>query len=71
MTREDYLQYIWHMVAYLSRDRTLFMMEPECHKSSKYMRFKALRVLHAISFMVLALVFYTENLNGVGGEVNI
>ena len=71
MTREDYIQYIWHIVAYLSRDKTLFVMDPECQKSSKYMRFKALRVPHAISIMVLLLVFYTENPNGVGGAVNI
>ena len=65
------LPQIWCTIAPLSCNRAWVSMEAALCQTAKQMRFRATRIPHAVTVMVLDLDFYTKNPDGVGGAVNI
>ena len=46
-------------------------MEAACRRTAKSLRFRPPHIPHAVTVMVMALAFHTEDLDGVGYTLNI
>ena len=70
MTATANLPPIWDLISPLSRDRAQSAMEESCRRTAEHFRFWAPRISHAAAILVLCLSFYSEDLRGMGGDIN-
>ena len=59
------------MIALMSSDRAQAAMEAACCRTAEKMRFRASITPQDVAVMMLDLVLYTKDLDGVGDTVNI
>ena len=71
LTREEELPNIWHTVDPLSSERSQEVMKEACRVIAKDLRSRAHKIFQSITVMVLALVFHSEDPNGVGDAINV
>ena len=62
---------IWKRVAPLQKEKTRVALEMACQNKAREMRYKAPRISHIISGLLLSLYLYTEDPERVGDKFNI
>ena len=62
---------IWRTVVPLNKDRERAAMETACRRTADSLRFRLRHTPHAVTVMVMALTFHTEEPDGVGDALNI
>ena len=71
VTWEEDLLAIYNTVSPLNKERPQAAMEASHSVTEEILHFHTPRISHSIAFMVLALVFHSEDPDGVGDAVNV